>query len=70
MLINLLTAYLFFHLIQEFYKVGSVNIAEAVKTQKGPETHPQITQLGADGSSVQIRQLGSKASLEFSQQQE
>lgn len=30
MLINLLTAYLFFHLIQEFYKVGSVIIAEAV----------------------------------------
>lgn len=41
MLINLLTAYLFFHLIQEFYKVGSVIIAEAVKTQKGPETYPR-----------------------------
>ena len=41
MLINLLTAYLFFHLIQEFYKVGSVIIAEAIKTQKGPETYPR-----------------------------
>ena len=39
MLINLLTAYLFFHLIQEFYKVGNVIIAEAIKTQKGQETY-------------------------------
>lgn len=38
-LINLLTAYLIFHLIQEFYKVSNVIIAEAIETQKGPETY-------------------------------
>ena len=40
MLINLLSAYLSFHLIQEFSEVGNVITAEAIKTQKGPERCP------------------------------